>query len=241
MQKIILFLVLTFSTLSANAQKEILLRGTITFENKPMQGIEIVNSNNRAVAVTNANGDYQIKVKQNDLVVILTKLYTDRRILMTSSTIQNGVLDIQMYSKPIALDDVEIKKRETIVVRNNYNDMKMESLNPEKTDLKNRAVYTGEIPMGMDFIQIGKMIGKLFKKKKSNSKDQNAVLDFESYVESNIDQEYFAKALDLKSEEVNRFLEYCKNDPKSKTFTENTSVLEIMDFLLIKKAEFKKL
>ncbi|MFT6749614.1 MAG: hypothetical protein ACJAQ1_001564, partial [Flavobacterium sp.] len=176
-----------------------------------------------------------------DLVVILTKLYTDRRILMTSSTIQNGVLDIQMYSKPIALDDVEIKKRETIVVRNNYNDMKMESLNPEKTDLKNRAVYTGEIPMGMDFIQIGKMIGKLFKKKKSNSKDQNAVLDFESYVESNIDQEYFAKALDLKSEEVNRFLEYCKNDPKSKTFTENTSVLEIMDFLLIKKAEFKKL
>jgi hypothetical protein len=241
MRKITLFLVLILCTLSATAQKEILLRGTITFENKPMQGIEIVNSNSRAVAVTNANGEYQIKVKQNDLVVILTKLYTDRRILMTSATIQNGILDIQMYPKPIALDDVEIKKRETIVVRNNYNDMKMESLSREKTDLKNPAVYTGEIPMGMDFVQIGKMIGKLFKKRAYYPKDGNTSLNFISYVESNIDQEYFAKALELKPDEVNSFLEFCKKDDKSSSFTENTSVLEIMDFLLIKKAEFKKL
>jgi hypothetical protein len=240
MQKIILFLVLSFYSLSVVAQKNLVLRGTITYENKALEGVEIVNSTTRTSAISNSNGDYEIKVKQNDLLVILTKLYSDRRILITGATIQKTVLDIQMFSKPIALDDVEIKKRETVVVRNSYNDMKMAGLS-DSLKLKNPAVYTGEIPMGMDFIQIGKMIGKLFKKKKSNSKDQNTNLDFESYIESNIDQEYFAKALNLNPEEVNRFLEFCKADANSKTFTENTSVLEIMDFLLIKKEAFKKL
>lgn len=241
MQRITFVLALFLIGFSAVAQKDVVLKGTITYEDNPIQGIEIINSTTRASATTNSKGTYEIKVKQNDLLVILTKLYSDRRILITGATIQSGILDIQMFTKPIALDDVEIKKRETVVVSNNYNDIKMESLNREKTDLKNPAVYTGEMPMAMDFIQIGKMIGKLFKKNKSNAKDQNENLDFESYIESNIDQEYFAKALNLKPEEVNRFLEFCKTDPKSKSFTENTSVLEIMDFLLVKKEEFKKL
>ena len=41
--------------------------------------------------------------------------------------------------------------------------------------------------------------------------------------------------------EVALFLEFCDTDPKSKTILENTNPLKLMDFLITKNIEFKKL
>ena len=106
---------------------------------------------------------------------------------------------------------------------------------------KNNDVYTGEIVNGVDFVQIGKMIGKLFKSKNPKVKKTEATLPFTEYAKANFNESFFSKTLKLQPGETSRFLEYCQADPKSKTAIESNDELTMLEFLLAKKSEFDKL
>jgi hypothetical protein len=54
-------------------------------------------------------------------------------------------------------------------------------------------------------------------------------------------QDFFHKTLALKPNEIALFLDFCDADSQSKTLIENNNVLSLMDFLLAKNIEFKKL
>ena len=55
------------------------------------------------------------------------------------------------------------------------------------------------------------------------------------------DEKFYIQTLHLKPEEINLFLQFCEADPKSQTLSKETSVLNIMDFLIYKNSDFKKL
>jgi hypothetical protein len=93
----------------------------------------------------------------------------------------------------------------------------------------------------MDFVQIGKMIGKLFKGKNSKKNAKEEPMGFKMYALTNFNPSFFSKTLQLKPEETSRFLEYCESDPKSKTTIESNDELTVLEFLLNKKTAFDKL
>lgn len=93
----------------------------------------------------------------------------------------------------------------------------------------------------VDFIQIGRMIGKLFKSKNLKNKVKEAPLGFKDYALTNFNPTFFSKSLKLKPEETARFLEYCESDPESKKAIESKDELTVVEFLLTKKAAFDKL
>ena len=122
-----------------------------------------------------------------------------------------------------------------------YNDIQITKIEKEATRPKNKDVYTGEIANGMDFMQIGKMIGKLFKSKNPENKKAQETMNFKDYAKANFNESFFTKTLKLKPDETSRFLEYCQTDPKSKTVIEKNDELAILEFLLAKKVEFDTL
>jgi hypothetical protein len=147
-----------------------------------------------------------------------------------------------MVEKPIPLEEVEIQQIKKIkVAAVSYNDIKMTQIQKDAARPKVEGVYTGEMINGVDFVQIGKMIGKLFKGKNLKKDTTEEAKGFKEYALANFNPSFFSKTLKLKSEETIRFLEYCESDPKSKTAIESNDELTILEFLLTKKGEFNKL
>lgn len=101
------------------------------------------------------------------------------------------------------------------------------AINPKPT-----GVYDGTIENGMG-ITIPLPFG--------NSRKIIHQIEFKELIKKTNDENYYLKILELKPEELGLFLEYCDADPKSKTILENSNSLKLLDFLLSKIIEFKKL
>ena len=98
----------------------------------------------------------------------------------------------------------------------------------------------GSIPNGMDFIAIGKMIGRLFKNKdKINVKPKEPV-QFRTFLAQSYSTDFLINSLKLKPEEVEGFLNFCSFDSKSKDAVENSDKLVLLQFLIAKSEEYKK-
>jgi hypothetical protein len=52
---------------------------------------------------------------------------------------------------------------------------------------------------------------------------------------------FFTETLGLKHEEIGLFLGYCENDPKVKALLAPDKEIELIDFLIFKSDEYKKL
>ncbi len=105
----------------------------------------------------------------------------------------------------------------------------------------NRTMPILGIENGMDFIRIGKMIGKLFKKGKPNRVEVVQYGDFSKKAIKTMKHSFFTNTLNLKEDEIGLFLIYCENDSKSKSFLKPESQFELIDFLIAKYQEFKKI
>ena len=111
-----------------------------------------------------------------------------------------------------------------------------------KSSPKNRIMPSdGTIENGMDFVRMYKMVSKLFKKDTVENSGSNSDIDFSDAVSKGVDSYFFTNTLKLKSSEIGLFLDYCENDPKSKTLLKEKDEFMLIDFLITKNEEFKRI
>ena len=99
----------------------------------------------------------------------------------------------------------------------------------------------GTIENGMNLMRIGGMLMSLFKEEKEVGKIKTIQKEFKEVVRNTYGQKFYTETLQLKPDEIELFLQFCDTDPKSKTLLQNTDVLPLMDFLIKKNIDFKKL
>ena len=112
MQSKILFVFLCFfffSTFSVFSQKEKVIQGKIIIQNSKLNGIRVVNLNNEKETFTDANGSFTILAKTDDLLVFSAEFLDFMRKIVETSDYDKGSIEIQMTSKAMQLDEVEIK------------------------------------------------------------------------------------------------------------------------------------
>lgn len=234
----ILFLFLSFVSFS---QTEKLIHGKVSSQLSALKNIDVINFTTKKITQTNAAGEFTMEAKTGDALILMSDNFDDQKYILTSDDFKKNVVVINLIEKPIPLEEVEIRQIKAIKLEStSYNGIKMAQLEKQQSNPVNKDIYTGEIPLGMDFIQIGKMIGKLFKSKNPKPKAPEEKITFKEYAKANFDETFFTKTLGLKTQEVPRFLDYCDADPQSKTVIEKDE-LAILEFLLAKKAEFRKL
>ncbi|HNP33091.1 MAG TPA: hypothetical protein PKN96_07345 [Flavobacterium sp.] len=218
-----------------------LIHGKVLYLNTYQENIDIINFNSKYMTQTNNSGDFTIEAKVGDVLIFMSERFVDQKYKLTSEDFKKPVLTITLVQKPIPLNEVEIAQVKAVKVKSvSYNDVKMAKIQKDASRPKVEGVYTGEMVNGVDFIQIGKMIGKLFKSDKSKEK-KTEVVSFKDYAKSNFNESFFSKTLKVAPEDTARFIEYCDADPKSKTVIATDDELTILEFLLTKKAEFDKL
>jgi transcription antitermination factor NusG len=240
MPKIIFLLFFSISCVCFS-QNQKLIHGKVSYQDSYQKNVDVINFTTKKLTQTNTLGAFDIEAKVDDVIIFMSDSFADQKYTLTAKDFEKGELLVNLIEKPVPLDEVVIRQIKAIKIdATSYNGIKMAQLENQQSNPVNKDIYTGEIPLGMDFIQIGKMIGKLFKSKNPKPKTPEEKISFKEYAKVNFDDSFFFNTLELKKEQVPRFLDYCDADPQSKTVTEKDE-LAILEFLLTKKAGFKEL
>ncbi len=230
---------LLFAVQFAFSQSEKPVHGKVITEGFPIGGIEVINQTNSAVVVTDASGKFSIPAKVGDVLIFAGKNYTARKIRLKQKDFEKTGIETAMDQETIQLIEVEITKE--------VDDVKLEPpvVEPLRSvdnilnnSPNNMMVYNGSIKDGLNFVAIGKAIGKLFKGKKKDKVITH--IEMKEYVSDNFNKDFFLNTLQLKEYEIEIFLELCYADPKTANYINNNNVLEVTDFLKSKKEEFRK-
>jgi hypothetical protein len=235
----ILFLLVSYACFSQNVK---LIHGKISYQDSYQKNIDVINFSTRKLTQTNTLGEFTLEAKVGDALIFMSENFADQKYILKQEDFDKSILIIKLVEKPIPLEEVEIAQVKAIKVAGvSYNDVKIAKIEKDATRPKVNDVYTGEMINGVDFIQLGKMVGKLFKSKKPKIEKTAETLSFKDYAKTNFNDSFFTKTLKLQPADTYRFLEYCQSDPESKTVIEKNDELAMLEFLLVKKSQFDKL
>ena len=219
------------------SQSKTVLKGKIVSDNLSLSNAEIVNIRTKKVVVSDEFGDFTIAVNINDLLVIIAKEYFEKKIYITSNLLSQEKLSISVNKKVTELKEVIVKKEQLVSPTEIAESGRMNSYNA--TMRANQAgVYTGETINGIDFIAVGKLIGKLFKKKK---KKPIITVNFKEYITDNITKSFLFETLKLDEKDYFRFLDFCEADTDASKLVQEGNEFKIVNFLFEKKEAFDRL
>jgi hypothetical protein len=212
------------------SQNEKLIEGIVLCDNLPLQGIEIVNIVSEKTAITDIDGKFSILVKVEDMLVFVSKKYDYKRLFIDKEFLDKNNFTILLTRKPEQLEEVMVTKVSFPKIKFDENIASQLNIEKAATNPKPFGVYDGTIENG-----IGMYINLTSSRKKIHQ------IEFKELAKTNYPEIFFIDTLKLKPEEVALFLEFCDADPKSKFVLEDTNPLVLMDFLLTKNVEFRKL
>lgn len=219
-----------------------MLGGKIVCEGKGIPNIDLVNLTSKKSATTDHQGHFSISVTAGDELYILSKEYIDFKLKITETHLREGQLTITIERKPIALEDVEIVNKSSLIVEISQADIDAIKLEKQSQALKVVNVYDGTIENGVDFVRMFKGIANWFKNKdKEPLQKPVPPPNFKDFLGSHYDQSFYLNHLKLKPEEIDLFIAYCEADARAASLAERQDVLEMADFLFEKNKAFRKL
>lgn len=230
---LIYFLILS---LFSNAQTQ-KLNGIVTSNDFGVSGLEVVNLTSKSVAITNNSGAFSIVASTGDEIIFISKNYDYKTIIIKEADFSNTNFSIKLNQKTEQLEEVVIKNKITAPLIPDMQELLDRQIADDKYSQKKNPFGTdGSITYGPDLFKII----KLFTKGKQKKGAEITKTGFKEMAKNNLSKDFFSKSLELKPEEIPIFLEYCDADPKSRTLLENSNQLELIEFLLAKRVEFKK-
>ena len=212
------------------SQTEKLLQGKVLSGDFPVEGVEIVNLVTEKTTTTDTNGRFNILVKTDDMLVFVSEKYEYKRLFLDKEFLDKNNFTILLTRKPEQLEEVVITKISFPKIKFDKNIASQINIEKARDHPKPLGVYDGTIENG-----IAMYINLPFGQKKIHQ------IEFKELVKKTNNEKYYIEILKLKPEELGLFIEFCDADPKSKTVLENVNSLSLMDFLLAKNIEFKKL
>ncbi|TRX22953.1 hypothetical protein FNW25_10155 [Flavobacterium franklandianum] len=235
----LLILILLFTFPFCYSQTDKPLKGIVLCDDVPVQGIEVVNLVSGKTSITNTNGEFSIVAKAEDMLVFVSKNHYYKRLFLEKEDVKKNNIEIKITQKPVDLEEVVITKI-AFNTKGLFSQEVADEIKLEKGKYRNRQINDGTIENGADLMRIGRMILDLFIKKEEMKREPDSKIEFKELAKTNYEEIFFINTLKLKPEEVSLFLEFCDADPKSKTIL-NNNPLSLMDFILTKNEEFKKL
>lgn len=207
----------------------------------PLPNVEIINSTEKFVAKSDDKGEFQIQAKLDDDLVFFLNGYLKVSLKVTNEN-RNTFNKIILERNTIELDEIEINKTKNLKIFNDYKSLKMAKISKQQSQPKVTGVYTGEFQNGIDFIEIGSVIvnqvSKIFKNKDKSNDKLNKV-SFRNRIQNEFSNDVLVSKLKLKEDEIDLFLNFCELDDKSKSFNDKTTSIDLFDFLVSKRLEFK--
>jgi len=235
---LLLFLICQFCFAQTLTRKP--LHGLVENDSVKVEGGYVYNVNSKMKTFISSQGFFDILAKAKDTLLISSFGLKSKKMVLTEKDFEVLLLTVKLQTYINQLDEVVVKK---IVVKPNLgkiqNIIDTKYFDDKQSSLKNPLMPTLEIVDGMDFVRIGKMVGKLFKKEKSDLPQAFDYGDFSKNVTNRISLFFFTNTLKLKEDEIGLFLIYCENDNKANALLNPVLEFQLIEFLISKNEEFK--
>jgi len=235
----VIFFYFLFCFSSVFSQEKV-IKGVVEFGGIGIENVEVVSVGGKRLVKTNDKGEFLILAKKKETLVFYSKRFLVKKVILNDDVFNQEKSIVELEEKPIELGEIEVVRAPEFKVDVRYESMKTAKIEKEALRPKVVGAYTGEIVNGMDFVEIGKKIYKLFSKKKSDGGDKVEKINFRQYLYNNFSDDFFNKDLHLKTEEIPFFIDFCSLDSQSSEVIHKNSILDVVEFLLTKRKEFKK-
>ena len=220
------------------------LHGQFTNETAIVDNGYVFNLNSKTRTFISGQGFFDILAKVKDTLLVSSSSFKSKKIIVQDKDFLRPLFVVALETQTTLLNEVIVKRKSEIkpVSGNTQGIVDVQFIDDAKSSPINRTMPSdGSIENGMDFVRIYKMFSKLFTKHSANKSDLNSNIDFSETVVKGLDNYFFTSTLQLKKEEIGLFLEYCENDPKSKRLLKQEDEFLLIDFLISKNEEFKRI
>ncbi len=218
--------------------------GQVVNDSIPLENGVVFNINSKTGSVIKPHGYFSILAKDNDTLVISSLAFKSKKIILTKKLLALPLLRVKLEAYTNQLLEVFVYSKKIVhpVEGNTQKYVDQLYSDDEKSSPKNIAMPAdGTIEKGMDFVRIYKDVFKILKKNNPEKTDFASEMNFTEVAMKRVSYAFFTNTLNLKDDEISLFLVYCENDSKSRTLLKPESEFQLMDFLIIKNKEFKRI
>ncbi|WP_291099037.1 MULTISPECIES: hypothetical protein [unclassified Flavobacterium] len=220
------------------------LHGQIVNDSIKIETGVVFNINSKTGTVINQQGFFSILAKVNDTLVFSSLAFKSKKMRLTQKDFSSPFLRVKLEVLAKQLVEVVVYAKKSIIPieGNSQAIVDKQYFDDEKSSPKNRTMPPdGTIENGMNFVRMYKDILKILKINNPDRTDFITPMNFTEVVMKRISYTFFANTLKLKEDEIGLFLIFCENDSKAKTLLEPKSEFELIDFLITKNKEYKKI
>ena len=204
----------------------------------------VFNLNSKTRTFISNQGFFDIMAKAKDTLLVSSASFKSKKIILQGKDFSKPLFVVALETQTTLLKEVIVKGKTDIkpAIGNSQGIVDTQFTDDAKSSPVNRTMPSdGTIENGMDFVRIFKMFSKVFKKDSAEQAGLNAQVDFSDAVSKGLDRYFFTNTLKLKTEEIGLFLDYCENDPKAKNLLKEEDEFLLIDFLITKNEEFKRI
>lgn len=231
------FLLFLYSiTFSVTAQ---VVNGIVYDAESTVKGVKVLNITQKTVTGTNEIGEFSLKAKVSD-TLFFESLFHEPNYAIVSEDYFKSTFVFELKKVVNELDEVYLKDKPK--VKQFEGDVYNENMNKiiELDKKKEPQKYNAAPKYGLDFIQVFRMIGKLFKKKKTPEPNTLDYKQLKLLFETN---NFFTKKLlttDLKVPENyhSLFYEFCETKAIKENILDYTKRLELLNLFTLYSQEF---
>lgn len=234
-----LFCQFCFSQLTRKTLYGQVVNDSIRLEN----GI-VFNVNSKTGTVINQKGFFSILAKDKDTLVFSGMDFKSRKIVLTEKEMATPLLRVKLIALVNLLPEVLVsgKKNLNPISGNSLKYVDMQYFDDAKSSPKNRTMPSdGSIENGMNFVRIYKDVLKVLRKNNPERTDFTTDRGFTEVVMKRMSYSFFTDTLKLNDDEIGLFLIFCENDSQSKIVMKPEKEFQLMDFLVNKNKEFKRI
>ena len=237
-QKLLIICLLISSVMLAQDAERIILRGKVIYRDVNVNGVNVVNNTTSKGTATNSKGEYEILVKEGDILIFSSVQYTIKEVTITDKIIKNNRLVVEVKEKVEELDEAVISpenkekfldfQEEQIVKYKDY-----QFADDRYSEVRNEAIlqenFQGANIIGLVGLLVNSIFGKGEKKEKEKPQYQRTSFND---IRSRYKDDFFTKNLNIPEDKISAFLYYCDDQlPSEDIFTTKNEFLMI-DFMV---------
>lgn len=220
------------------------LHGQVMNDSIKVENVIVFNVNSKTGILIGSNGFFSILAKVNDTLIFSGLAVKSRKIVLTEKQLSAPILRVRMqvFTNQLVELIIPVKKVIKPGFGNTQAIVDKQYFDDEKSSPKNRTMPSdGTIENGMNFVRIYKDVAKTLRKNNPEVVDFTLNKSFTELALKRVGYDFFATTLQLKDDEIRLFLIFCENDPKSKTLLKPENEFQLIDFLVTKNKEYKKI
>jgi len=238
MNKIIIFILLSFSFVAFSQEKRVILRGKLMYRNSNVIAANVINNSNQNNTITDTNGEFEILAGVGDEIIFSSVEFKIRTVKITEEIMKKNRLVVEVNERVNFLDEVVISPENT----DKFLDLKEEEFkkvdytDDKSTAVENEIIRQNQLYRGINIVNVAKLLAKVLRESKI---EEEIKLTPSKALPLVFDKNFFIRDLGLKNFEIITFLELMDKKQEIKNLLKKNKEFELIEYLFNESKKFK--